>query len=329
MSSRMLWCWCALAVGCGDKAEDDDPSADTQEEEVEPVDADGDGVASIETGGEDCDDEDPSVYPGAVEICDLVDTDCDGIADPTAVFTADSGTITNLDETHVFDDPEAPAIIQLMEDGVLEFCNPGTAYVAIYAEESAVTVEGLSAEETVLDGGGIAQIFSSSGESADVELRSLTLQHGYASSGGAVKISQGTALLQDVILQENVASEGGGLATLNATVTLRNVLVTKNEASYAGGILAEGYSLTVRDSVISFNTATDTNGGGMYLYYNKLDLDSSTLRGNDADMDGGGIYGLEASGEIKSSDFVNNSPQDIYLFMKAAGNLGTDADYDF
>ena len=41
------------------------------------VDADGDGYTSLE----DCDDEDPEVFPGALELCNGVDDDCDGYAD--------------------------------------------------------------------------------------------------------------------------------------------------------------------------------------------------------------------------------------------------------
>jgi len=45
------------------------------------ADADGDGFESIEDGGTDCDDNDPTVNPGATEVCEpgvQVDTDCDG-----------------------------------------------------------------------------------------------------------------------------------------------------------------------------------------------------------------------------------------------------------
>lgn len=58
---------------CGPPIDDSPTSA--------PVDDDGDGFASIETGGEDCDDADPAVNPGAIDDCDGYDTDCDGMID--------------------------------------------------------------------------------------------------------------------------------------------------------------------------------------------------------------------------------------------------------
>ena len=71
-----------MLAACADKA---DPPADTAEQSTTPadtaapapVDADGDGV----TDDEDCDDTDATAYPGADEVCDEVDNDCDGSID--------------------------------------------------------------------------------------------------------------------------------------------------------------------------------------------------------------------------------------------------------
>ncbi len=44
-------------------------------------DADGDGHESLACGGLDCDDTDGSIYPGANEVCNGYDDDCDGVVD--------------------------------------------------------------------------------------------------------------------------------------------------------------------------------------------------------------------------------------------------------
>ena len=71
----MISLWFGLLIGCGEKSTD--TSTDVP---VEGTDADGDGFASTETGGEDCDDFNPDVYPGAADsVGDDKDQNCDGL----------------------------------------------------------------------------------------------------------------------------------------------------------------------------------------------------------------------------------------------------------
>ena len=96
-----------LLLGCRSEKSD----ADTQplDETVEAgTDADGDGYLADE---DDCDDSDSQVHPGAAELCDSIDNNCDGVIDEgvTGTFYADSDGDGFGDDGDTVDACEAPS----------------------------------------------------------------------------------------------------------------------------------------------------------------------------------------------------------------------------
>jgi len=102
----------ACGEDCGNGLDDDsdgyidcgDPDCTPEPECV--TDADGDGYDGVVYGGTDCDDTRASVNPGATEICDSLDNDCDGTTDeasasgaPTWYRDADGDSYGNASST--------------------------------------------------------------------------------------------------------------------------------------------------------------------------------------------------------------------------------------
>ena len=113
-----------LALACGDKDDDSLPDAGS-------VDADGDHYVDIGAGGVDCDDSDDDIHPGAVELCDGVDNDCDGLVDdqdPDVDLSTGSLWYLDADEDGLGDEADA---------GTLACDNPSalsTVYVADHTD---------------------------------------------------------------------------------------------------------------------------------------------------------------------------------------------------
>ena len=95
-----------------------------QDTSVLIVDEDGDGVPA----SEDCDDGDPAVYPGAEELCDGVDNDCDGEIDVGAsdasLWTEDRDGDNYGDDDTAIEACEPPSEIYVAQGGDCDDLDP-------------------------------------------------------------------------------------------------------------------------------------------------------------------------------------------------------------
>ncbi len=107
---------------CDGLADDGDTSVDTSTMSVFYADSDSDGYAGATTGdycdqpsgyyttSDDCDDADAAINPAAIEVCDLVDNDCDALVDEgvETTFYVDADSDTYGDATLSDDACSAP-----------------------------------------------------------------------------------------------------------------------------------------------------------------------------------------------------------------------------
>jgi hypothetical protein len=135
---------------------------------------------------------------------------------------------------------------------------------------------------------------------AVLRLRNLFITGGDASAtvptndtGGGILNSRGTVLMNRVTLSGNTADNGAGLSNDSGRVDLTRTLVQSNTTRTGGGGGGGFYNdgtLTLNSSIVRANHA-NTNGGGIYNGQGGLtELVRSTVDFDTAGGNGGGLY---------------------------------------
>jgi hypothetical protein len=272
-------------------------------------DPDGDIVLCTATDGyvtdnTDCDDSTDTVNPGAFEICDGLDNDCDETTSEDGLVTDDSGTNhSSIQE----------ALDSASENGLVNVC-AGSFSEDLFIEKS-LTLQGVAGDgDTFIVGSGGSAVINV-WEPADVTIRGLHISEGSSYTGGGINGFAATSLtVEDCTVQNNVAEYGGGImgaGTPGATI-IRNTIIRENEgessagglymfggtiedsriednsSNYAGGIFQEEADLVMTNTLLVSNFA-EIAGGGLLAYNTNL-LDGGTYKNNVADLVGGGLY---------------------------------------
>ena len=113
------------------------------------------------------------------------------------------------------------------------------------------------------------------------------------------------------------APAGGGCVLMgqNASLTLLNVRIRNCQAQGRGGAISvgSGSTLVIKNTVISGNNA-GLDGGGIYLYRSLMESDNSSVSTNGALNNGGGIY-LDASSmsAVASLIYGNIANRGVYV----------------
>lgn len=165
----------------------------------------------------------------------------------------------------------------------------------------------------------------------DLTLQQVRLLDNHAGGSGGAIFNSGTLLLENSQVLSNTAQDGGG-GIFNYSlgdITVINSILAYNTASASGigggGVYAGGHSLTIQNSTLAYNSATYL-GGGLDINLNgPTVLDGVTLTGNQS-VGGAGLFASSGaltmtnstiSGNIASNDYggiyVSGPNTNLYL----------------
>ncbi|NEP14922.1 MAG: PEP-CTERM sorting domain-containing protein [Symploca sp. SIO2C1] len=212
--------------------------------------------------------------------------------------------------------------------------NNGGGILNNFNSALSITNSIISGNQTAFDGGGIANLGTLtvidslvSGNSAGDDAAGLvnfssgtlmvidsTLSGNSAVDVGGGIGNNGELTVINSSISENSARLGGGIQNFLGTATIIDSTLSHNSSRVGGGIFNEPDPtsiLTVTNSTISGNTA-ETNGGGIFNGGGSiLNVSNSTITDNTADSDGngsgnsGGIFNL-SSAEIEDTIIAGN-----------------------
>ena len=295
---------------CDGLIDDADDTVDPSGTTIWYVDLDGDGYGDATDAGtgfcddpsagyaatvDDCDDTDAAVNPGATEVCNAVDDDCDASTsqDSMVQFVDSTGGSSDLSSSWAAGTSSSPVSWSSSGDGTLWVC-ADTWYVNLTISGDEVDIMGPEgASQTVLDGASDGAVASITSRSV-VYMSGLTIQGGRRTRGGGLHIDSSTVDGDELIFMDNVASDyGGAVYAEDSNLSFSWSTFEGNEARSGGGLYIDGWGSIpiLLDSCMVTDNLASSRGGGVYIKGSpEVALVDTELLANEAGEHGGGIY---------------------------------------
>ena len=173
--------------------------------------------------------------------------------------------------------------------------------------DSSVLLDGPGASQLDVSGNDASGVLSI-GLGSDVKITGLTISDGNTTGHGGGIFNQGALDLADVVLSGNVASQNGGAiySSGSGSLELTRVSIIDSVASFGAGILARA-NVDISDSTLSGNSASG-NGGGILLQSGAVaTVEGSTLHSNSGQFGGGVHVDNSAAITITNSTISGNT----------------------
>jgi parallel beta-helix repeat protein len=165
----------------------------------------------------------------------------------------------------------------------------------VYINESLPAMYGntISGNTATYSGGGI---FVYSNSEPIIQNNTITSNTGNSLGGGITVDNSTPTINKNTIIGNTTSGDGGGIhISYSSDSTISNNTIIGNIASDKGGGMHVAYnSPSITGNTINNNT-TVVSGGGIYMYDSDSNVSGNTITGNTADSTGGGIFVTENS----------------------------------
>jgi len=150
---------------------------------------------------------------------------------------------------------------------------------------SNITINGVGAGATIIDGGALDRVFDVTG-AFTVNISGVTVRNGNTggADGGGIFNPVGTLTITNSAFSGNTAlgGFGGGIFNNAGDLTITNSAIFGNSASNGGGVFNLSGVATITNSAFSGNSAVSDRGGGIFNNAGDLTITNNTISGNSA-----------------------------------------------